>query len=262
MAKKYFKYLMFLLLIFNNYSILYPNGSSGSNPKYENRRIVDMPNCGMLQNNNIAFDISFLEHGVLYLGADYSILKMFNVGVSYSTNLLLGEYRNYYQKYPGLNLKARILDESLNFPAIAVGFSNQGFSTYISNLERFQVHSPGLFIVLSKSFKWNLGYLASHLGVNYSFDNEPENRTLNYYFGIEQSISSTISLNIEYNFQRDEKSVFMYAQKGLLNLALRASIIEGLTLDFQIKDVLYHYRGEGKNPTRQIGFEIIKKMNF
>jgi hypothetical protein len=261
MTKEFFKYLIILLLIFNNFAILYSFGSSGSQPKYENRKIVDLPHCGMLTNNHLGLDFNFIKNGALMVAGEYSFLNFINAGISLGANNVIGDDEIVFQKYPGLNLKFRILDESLKLPAIALGFSNQGFSGYLDNLERYNTLSPGLFLVFSKSFNWKLGYLASHLGINYSFENEESSRTPNIYFGIEQSISSNISANIEYNFQLDEVENKLYDQNGLLNLSIRAGILQGMTIELQLKDILLNYKNS-QTFYRQLVFEIIRQLNF
>lgn len=261
MTKKFIKYLMILLLFINNFIILMAFGSSGSKPKYENRRIVDLPHCGMLPNKHIGIDLYFMNNGSFLLSAEYSFLNFINAGLSFGANNLIGDDDIIFQKYPGIKLKFRILDESLNFPAIALGFSNQGNSGYLDKLDRFQILSPGLYAVFSKSFNWKLGYLASHLGINYSFENEESKRKVNLYFGLEQSISTNISANLEYNFQLDEMENKLYNNNGLLNLSLRAGILDGMTIELQLKDIFLNLK-DSKSFQRQIVFEIIKQLNI
>jgi len=261
MTKQIMKKLLYLLLFLNNFLFLGAFGSSGSNPSYENRKIVDLPHCGMIPDKNLAIDFIFMKNGSLLIGGEYSFLRFINAGISLGANNVIGSDDIVFHNLPGFNIKLRILDETFKLPALAFGFSNQGYSSYIEQLDRFQVNSPGLFLVLSKSFRWNLGYLASHLGINYSFDNESSDRSPNVYFGLEQSLSSTISINIEYNLQLDEANSKLYDKKGMLNLSLRAAIINGLTLDFQLKDILLNYK-ENNSIQRQIAFEIIKKLSF
>lgn len=261
MTKKIIKYLIILLLFVNNFIFLYAFGSAGSTAKFENRKIIDFPHCGMLPNKHLGLDFQFMKNGSFMVSGEYAFLDFINAGLSIGANNVIGNDEIIFQKYPGLNLKFRLLDESLSFPAAALGFSNQGYSGYISNLERYEILSPGIFLVFSKSFKWKLGYLASHFGVNYSFENNESERSPNMYLGIEQSINSNISLNLEYNFQFDESKNNLYDNKGLLNLALRAAILNGMTIELQLKDILLNK----KNSTtfhRQIVFEIIKLLNI
>ncbi|HRP01842.1 MAG TPA: hypothetical protein PLE30_04250 [Candidatus Kapabacteria bacterium] len=261
MTKQNLKYLIFSLLFFNNYSYLFPLGSAGSLASYENRYIVDMPNCGLISDKKIALDILYMKSGSLSLAAEYSFLNTANAGLSYSMNNIIGNGEISSQKYPGISLKVRLIDETYKLPAIALGFSNQSRSVYLSNSNRFQVLSPGLYFALSKSFRWKLGYLASHFGVNYSFDNDAPNRTPNVYFGIEQSINSFSSINLEYNLQLDETKNKLYNSKGLLNVALRAGVISGLTLELQLKDLLNNNK-EINSIERQFGIEIFKSISF
>ncbi len=261
MTKKLMRYFIIIFMFLINYSLFLAYGSAGSKPSYENRRIVDMPNCGLIPNKMLAFDLIFMKNGSISISSEYSFLNAINAGISFGGSNILGMNDIYFQKYPGINIKVRVFDETLKLPAIAIGFSNQGFSTYLKEFDRFQTLSPGFYLALSKSFNWKLGYLASHLGVNYSLDNESSKRSPNVYFGIEQSISSSTSINMEYNLQLDENYNTIYGKSGLLNFALRYGILSDLTLELQLKDIFKNYKNNN-SIERQFGIEILKSINI
>lgn len=253
-----------ILVIFANIFTVFGQGSAGSKPSYENRRIVDMPHCGLIPLKTFAFDLTFIEQGTLYAGIDYSLFEFLSIGLSMSGTNLVGTGEIAFQKYPGLNIKGRLFKESLTMPAVAVGFSNQGFSNYFNGIDRFEVLSPGFFVVASKSFNWDLGYLAAHLGVNYSVENDSEYQSPNVYIGAEQSFASMASVHVEYNMQLDEPSkeeVALYKKGGLLNVAFRVAISDGVTFELQFRD-LFNTLKDRTTIERQLNFEIVKYLGL
>jgi len=116
-------------------------------------------------------------------------------------------------------------------------------------------------MVLSKSFNWNLGYIGLHTGLNYSFENNSDERSLNLILGLEQSIAKFASLNMEYNFQFDEPDNSIYQARGMLNLSSRISVTNGVTFEIQLRDLLNNSKID-ETIERQLLFEVIKQINL
>lgn len=255
-----FKKLFLILLFFSiNIANLKSQGTAGDKARYETRFIVDMPTAGMLPNNNYAIYTSVYPYGGLMLSVDFGIFQFVNAGMSFSGNNIVGDGEIEFQKFPGISIKARILDEKKSSPAVVGGFSNQGASNYIGD-GRFKTHSPGFYLAASKNFIWDLGNLAVHGGANFSFDPNPEDRSPNLYFGAEQSLGNFFALNVELNLMIDEKEHQYYNKKGLLNASIRASIVSGVTAELKFRD-LFNHGHYSNGHERIIGLEIIKYLN-
>jgi hypothetical protein len=257
---RFFTYICILILmIYFQFNKSYAQGTAGDNAKYQTIRNIDMPTAGLFPVNDYAITVGYLTDGGLSAQFFSSFYKFFNAGISFSGRKIIGAGDIELQKIPGFDFRFRIISESLTIPAIALGFSNQGTGNYIINLDRFETFSTGFYLSTSKNFKWKLGAVALHTCLNYSIDPEPENRTVNFYVGIEQSLGKIISMNFEYNFTNDDSQNVILNSKGMFNSALRCSISDGVTLEFQFRD-LFNHQKYSNGIKRQLFLEIIKSF--
>ncbi len=239
------KHLILLTLLIICTGELFSQGSAGSKAYYETRNLVDMPTAGVIPKGTFSVYGQGFSEGGLLCALDFAPFKNFNIGLSYSGSHLIGDGNMTVQGLPGVNMKFRFIDESLDFPAIAAGIDIQGRGHFSPEEKRFQTLSPGVFVAVSKYYKWFLGSISVHGGVNYSFEAPPEDRVPNFYLGFEHSIGSIASLNMEYNANIDDNNNKFLQKRGLLNAALRLTLTGGFTLELQARDLLQHYNGAG-----------------
>jgi len=252
-------YIILILIIFfqitKEKSIA--QSSAGANAEYETLSIVDMPTAGIIPKSFYDINASVYSGGGFLAELILSPFNQFMVGLSYSVTNLISNDELVFQNYPGIQIKWRIVNEQLAFPAIAIGINTQGYGDFNKDAKRYQIQSPGAYIALSKSYDWALGSSALHGGLNFSF--EPRHKALNFYVGFEQSIHTYASLNVEYNATLDDKEDLYLSKKGLLNASLRIPITSGFTFEFQFKDLFIHFK-DSDNITRNIHFEFIKRI--
>lgn len=220
--------------------------AAGEQATIESRTIVDMPTAGVLSKGRYGLEVyAFGESGVM---VDFSIapLTNLNVGLSYSGAGFLGNSAVVFQGLPGFHVRWRPVDETRTIPAVLVGLNTQGRG--FPNINgRFQTHSPGVFVAVSKNFAlW--GSLALHGGVNYSFEPAVADRRVNAYVGLEKTLGSIVSLTAEYNAAFDNPYTMRYAGfnggfGGLLNLGVRVATGKGFTFELQARDLLQNLRG-------------------
>lgn len=237
---------------------LFAQGSAGSSASLESRFIVDMPTAGVLSKSKYAINLyAFANNGIV---AEWSIapLANLNIGASFGGTHITGAGTPVWQDLPGFHLRFRPIDETHSFPAILLGASTQGRGIYSPEHEQFQVQSPGVFAVASKSFRW-AGTLALHGGIHYSFEPSPANRVVNPYIGIEKSIGSPCAIHLEYNAGLYAKHSPLVQEGGLLNAAVRYSLGQGFTLELQLQDILLHYR-QAQHSTRTLAIEYVGKL--
>lgn len=251
---------LFLLIFFiSTTSILYSNGSSGSNSIYETRFIIDMPNAGVIP--KYAYNVNSRISGggnfaIEFLAAPFDKTM---IGVSYSSFNFIGEGEPEVQGIPGFDVRYRIKDETLNIPAFTLGIRTQGAGAWLKSYERFEILSPGIFLAVSKNFKWFLGELALHGGINYSFEAKPEDRFPNIYSGIEFTLGPFASGIAELNLNLDDANKKINHKKGNLNLGLRFAVTRAITLDIIFRDMLKHQVNRS-TPERAINFEFISSF--
>jgi len=255
--KKITIYILLFFTILNN--AISSGGTAGDEAKYESRYIVDMPTAGMLPKGSFSlFGIAY-SYGGIMAEIFACPFKDFLIGVSFGGTGIVGESDVVFQELPAVHLRYRIINEKQSFPAILIGINTQGRGLYSKSREQFEIFSPGIYLSLSKNYKWLAGNIAFHGGMNYSFEAKPETRYPNFYFGLEQSIGSSLSLNFEFNASINEYKEDLVENVGFLNTSLRWSVAEGMTIEFQLRDLLSS-RKEYSTPSRYIGLEYINNF--
>jgi hypothetical protein len=242
-----------------NANKLFCDGSAGEKPQYESRYIVDMPTSGVVPKNDFALYTNFFTGGGLMMELTAAPFNDFNMGLSFSGSNIIGSGDPKWQNYPGIQIRWRMIDETLLFPAISLGVNTQGRGQYNTATKAFQVYSPGVYAAASKNFSWFLGTIAFHCGITYSFEPARKDRVPNLYLGIEQSLGKSASINFEYNFLTNQNMNKSFSDRGLLNAALRWSITDGLTLELQARDLLVH-QVSATGFMRSFGVEYIGKF--
>ena len=231
-------------------------GSAGTGGQVEPRYIVDMPSAGMLAKGMFAIDARFYGDGGLLAGFSAGLFSWLGVGISYGGTGIIGSEETVMNDVPGFFVKARVLEENVAVPAIAIGFDSQGYDGYIEELSRYVVKSPGFYGALSKNYDF-LGFLSIHGGVNYSLERADGDRDVNFYAGAEKSVFSFASLIAEYNLGMNDSDEGSSGKgRGYLHAALHFSPGGGLTLGICVKDILKNGRAE-EGPTRTIKIEFV-----
>lgn len=246
-------FINLLLIIFSQISFA---GSAGDAAKFEPRYIIDMPNAGILREKHINFSaLSYTDGGVM-LDFTAAFLTNFNVSMSYGASRVIGSGTPVGQKYPGISVKYRVFNEKEAIPAITFGVSNQGRGNWIKSSNRFETLSPGAYIALSKNFHWSLGDVSFHGGLGYSFEPEPDKRLPNIWAGVEQNMGNNFALVSELNFMIDNRDSEISSNIPLLNLGIKWSASDDLTLQLQFRDILGTYK-QYNEFTRYFGFDFI-----
>ena len=217
-------------------------GAAGSGGGLEPRFLVDVPTAGMLDKGTFALDVDFYQEGGVLFGMSAGILERLSFGISYGGMRLIGAESPVMNDIPGVNLRIRIIEENMAFPAIVIGFDSQGKDGYIKGQDRYRIKSPGLFAVASKNYLL-LGYFSLHGGVNYSFERADGDRDINLFIGAEKTIGPIISVVAEYNFGLNDNSGSAIGKgRGYVNAGLKVSIGNGLTLGVNMKDIIKNGR--------------------
>lgn len=234
-------------------------GKAGTNPRYETDFIVDFPTAGVIPINHATGTVNFLPLDAIYFDAYYAPFKSFILGMSFGGTGIIGTDSPKFQKLPGLTFKYRIFDETINIPAIAIGFRSQGGGNYIPKAERFFAHSPGFFVAFSKNFIWDLGELAFHSGINYSLEPAAHSQSPDAYFGFEQALGKISAVNFEYDLTLDE-DVSYINHRGRFNSSIRLSIVDGVTMGLILRDITKSMKGQS-GISRQFLIDFVKKIN-
>jgi hypothetical protein len=248
------------LVIFFITTIAFAQGTGGTNAKYEERSLIDLPTAGVMTKGYSAVSLDVMPDGVVMSKIEVGIYDGFSFGISYGGSNIIGTGSVDWYKLPGINVRARIMDETNLIPAITIGFDSQGKGDYYSDLQRYQFKSPGFFAVGSKNFEF-LGYFSVHAAVNYTLEREDGDKDLNLGLGFEKTIGSKVSIVGEYDFAiNDNTGNALGKGNGYLNLGVRWSIGDGLTLGLNLRDLLDNKRFVSNHADRGIFVEYVKPV--
>ena len=101
-----------IFLIFS--SVISAQGTSGSNAKFEYRNLIDLPTAGILEKGFAGLSMDIMPGGVVIPKLEVGVLDGFSFGISYGGSNIIGSGKIEMYKLPGINIRARIIDESLN----------------------------------------------------------------------------------------------------------------------------------------------------
>lgn len=212
--------------------------TAGDAANIEPRYLIDTPTAGLLKRGAFSLESNFFQDGGLMFGLYAGALDRLTFGISYGGTGVIGKSTVTMQKLPGVMVKYRLFDETQSMPAIAFGFDSQGKETYLDSLERFTIKSRGIFIAASKNYSM-LGYLSFHGGVNWSMEKKDGDKDMDVFMGVEKSVGQELSLLAEYDLGfNDSHARAIGKGKGYLNTGLRWSLANGLTLGFDLKNIV------------------------
>ncbi len=200
--------------------------------------IIDCPSAATLERGSFLSILHMYNDGGMLGYLDVGISNRLMFGISYGGTNIIGSGKVDWNPQIAVNVRYRLIDEALAFPAIALGYNGQGFGRYLDSLGRYEEKSKGIYAAASKSFNF-LGTLAFHGGVNYSFERKDNDKDLNAFVGLEKSINSELSLFAEYDFAINDNTGRSIGQgKGYLNAALKFTFQKKLQIDFLWKNIL------------------------
>lgn len=228
--------ILILISLILSINSIQAQGSAGSKSDIEPRTLVDMNTAGILQRGMFAIEAEQLPQGVFILKMDVGVFNQFNFGISYGAANFIGKGEMKFYKYPGVNVKFRIFDEEPSVPAMVLGFDSQGKGEYIDSIRRFEIKSPGFFLVASKNFSI-MGLMSLHGSLNYSLETSDQDKNLNIIIGVEKTIGSQVSVVAEYDFGLNDDENKVGRGRGYLNAGVRWSIGKGLTIGFDFRNL-------------------------
>ncbi len=212
-------------------------------------KIIDFPTAGLLPRGAFRVETDVYAEGGVLLHLGVGFARYFSFGISYGGSNIIGSDDPVMNPEPAVNLKARIIEESLVLPAVAIGFDSQGYGEYLEDEgkygeERYIVKSRGLFAVASKN--WELiGPLSLHGGVSYSLEDEKDNDPT-VFIGLIKSFGGVLDICAEYDFASNdnEGTCAIIENRGYLNAALVWHVSENLSLSIEVRDIATKSRTE------------------
>lgn len=247
-----------LLLIILSIPV-FAQGTAGDRAKFEYRYLVDMPTAGILEKGVVGITSEILPNGVLIASIEAGVFENVSIGISYGGSNLIGSGNVDWYNWPGVVLRARLINETVLIPAIAVGFDSQGKGNYDDSSDRYAIKSPGFFAAVSKNFEL-LGYMGIHGTVNYSLEGNDGDNFIDIRAGIEKTLGSSFSLIVEYDFALNDNNSDFGSGKGYLNAGVRWSPGTGFTIGFDLRDLISNKSNSNNAADRSLKIEYIKNI--
>jgi hypothetical protein len=240
LIKAAFTLLMILLVTFAQ-APAQPADSDAADPaalSMQPRWMVDFPTAGLPPKAGFYIEADIYSEGgmLLYMGVGFA--RYFSFGVSYGGLRVIGTGEPEMNPRPGVQLRARLIEESLMIPAIAIGYDSQGRGAYLDSLDRYLLKSRGIYAVASKN--WDLlGPFSLHGGLSYSLEDDSNNKPT-IFFGLIKNFSGFLDIRAEYDFAlNDDWSEHPeVADDGILNASLVWHINDSFSIGVEVRDIL------------------------
>jgi hypothetical protein len=250
--------LLCICLLFSSNS--FSQGTAGESAKYENRMLIDMPTAGILEKGFVGATSDVLPGGALVAILEVGVFDNISFGISYGGSNIIGAGSPGWYKYPGVNLRFRLFNESYSLPALTFGFDSQGKGLYFDSSGRYTVKSPGFFGAVSKNFAF-MGFFSVHGTLNYTLENKDGDNYVNLNMGFEKTIGATLSVIGEYDLALNDNNTKYFGNgNGYLNMGLRWVMGEGFTLGFDLRDLLNNKKWSPTTADRSIKIEYVRNI--
>lgn len=221
--------------------------------------LIDNPTAGSLNQGDYDFELRIFPEGGMLGGFMVGLFPRLSFGIYYGGSKIIGNSPKIdWNDEPGVMIKYRLFEESYGFPAVALGYSNQGYGAFIENdsteTGRYLVKSKGIYGVLSKNFTYNDRFdFSLHLGLNYNTSEGDDDESLNIFTGFDFIMNEDISILAEYDLALDDNNSDSFGSKhGYLNAGMRWTFAKSLILQVNFKDILENYRDPGKTVNREL----------
>jgi hypothetical protein len=215
-------------------------------PRSQLRWIIDTPTAGMLGRGSFDLDFRTFSGGGLQTTLGIGLMNRFMVGISYGASSVLSDTVPDWNPRLEFQLRFRLLEEGEGLPAIAVGYSSQGYGPYDNDKKRYQVKSPGFYMSFTKNFNLYSYPAGFHWGINYSLENKIDNDP-SAFVGFNTELGKDMLYLAEYDFAfNDNKPNGIYGRgRGFLNMGLVWYLTDELSLELDLKNLLRNRKDAG-----------------
>jgi hypothetical protein len=228
-------------------------------------QLVNQPTAGVLKKGQYAFELRTFGHGGLNAGIALGLFHRFSFGFSYGADGLIGYDDPTWNRFPGVTVKFRLIEESMVMPAVTLGFDMQGRGTWYDDNDRYLFKAPGFYGAVSRNFVGPVGNFGIHGGVNYNAVEAENESSVDFWVGADLAFNEMISLIGEFDFALDdleETDPERFGEGyGYLNLGARLSLMQSLAIDILFLDI-YSNSAENEGIGRELRLTYIETFAF
>jgi hypothetical protein len=203
------------------------------------RMMVDSPTAGLIPRGSYSFGVRVSQGGGMLGELDLGIFERFELGFSYGGMNIVGSGDIHWNPRVEFQAKYRLIDETVGFPAIAIGYDSQGYGAYHKELERYDIKSMGFYGVLSKNYTF-LGEMGLHAGYSVSMEGRGDDRGEPTFFaGTTVGFNPDLMIMLEYNLPISNDSIARSLDegKGYFNAGFRMRLVESLSIEVDVRNI-------------------------
>ncbi len=210
------------------------------------RQLVEAPTAGLLPSRGLGLDLRFYGGDGILGGVSVGLFSRGMVGVSFGGSDILGNEALDLNPRIEFSGRVRVIEEGYTIPALAMGYTSQGYGMFDDELKRYTRKSKGVYVVASKNFKLPLGHTGLHIGANRSFEDGDDDSDFTGYVGVDTGLGKYVVVLAEYDFGlNDNSDNSLGSGKGFLNAGIRWTLSEAFALEFDLKNI---FRNGMQNP--------------
>ena len=218
----------------------------GAQQDLQPRQLIEAPTAGLLPSRSLGLDLRFYGSDGILGGVSVGLFSRGMVGVSFGGSDLLGNEAMNLNPRVEFSGRLRVLEEGYTIPALAVGYTSQGYGMYDDELKRYTRKSKGVYLVASKNFKLLIGHTGLHIGANRSFEDGDDDDDFTGYVGLDAGIGKYAVVLAEYDFGlNDNSDNSLGSGKGFFNAGIRWTLSGTFSLEFDLKNI---FRNGVQNP--------------
>ena len=210
------------------------------------RQLVEAPTAGLLPSRGLGLDLRFYGSDGILGRVSVGLFNRIMAGVSFGGSDLLGNEAMDLNPRIEFSGRVRVIEEGYTIPALAVGYTSQGYGMFDDALNRYTRKSKGVYVVASKNFKLLLGHTGIHIGANRSFEDGDGDEDFTGYVGLDAGIGKYVVVLAEYDFGlNDNADNSLGSGKGFFNAGIRWTLSGTFSLEFDLKNI---FRNGMQNP--------------
>ena len=203
---------------------------------------VTNPTAGILSRGEARIHLKNYKNNGLAFGADVGLLDNLHFGLGYGAEHMVGDQKPRWRGLPDANVRFRIINETLEFPAIAIGVDINGHGTYNKVHRRYDIKSKGAYLVGSKNFTF-LGLMGFDFGANYTFEQINYDKKFDIFTGMYKTIGDDVIVFADYSFglndyEKGNPTGLTGRGRGYLNTAVQLRLSDNLSIKFLMHDML------------------------
>ena len=224
--------------------------------KLANRQLlelIDTPTAGTLPHKSGSIDYRLYSNGGVLAGGAFGFMDRVNAALYFGGDNIIGDGAVNWNPQVGIDIRLRVINESNVFPAIAAGFSTQGWGGYSEQFDRYAVKAKGFYLIASRNY-WLMGNLGFHGGINKSLENDDGDGDLNIFVGIDRGLIYGFEILAEYDFAFNDNGTGRFGKgDGYLNAGIRWAVTSNYYIEVDFKNLTKN-RPDAAEISRELKF--------